>query len=113
MTDPADLLKGTTPGPWSSEESFDGSAIWAIPVHGGDEPLAEDVKPADARLMAAAPELARELVEARAEIDRLRNALWYACGTSNVRYLISLRWARDHPDASEARRAIGPKEAPP
>ena len=123
MTDPAELLKGTTPGPWHVEVDITNVGVYTESEHrllstihghwpGGrpNGPVGKETL-ATYRLIAAAPELARELVEARAEIERLRNALWYACGTSNVRYLISLRWARDHPDASEGRRALEPKEA--
>ena len=66
------LLEGATPGPWlkSAHDDRDNPTwdLWAqaeVDRTGGDNGcIAFDIRDADARLMAAAPELARLLLEA-------------------------------------------------
>ena len=100
MSDPTELLKGTTPGPWHAVERIRPHRRTTWWVNIGGKYLAEMVPETglvelDARLIAAAPELARELAGARAEIEALRGriagpvafALWISEQTLTVRKL--------------------------
>ncbi len=86
-----DLLAGTTPGPWVVEDplSFELSIVEAgkpthewrfiascsLPDGDDDQTFTGREIYANARLIAAAPDLARENVELRAEREALREAL--------------------------------------
>ena len=61
----AKLLEGTTPGPWELDGVRTHIAhVW--PVHGSDEPITGEIDIANARLIAAAPDLARALIASEA-----------------------------------------------
>ncbi len=72
-----DLLAGTTPGPWNVGSDIEANARFFCAnrqITFGPFDTAEEVL-ANARLIAAAPDLARENVELRAEREALRTAL--------------------------------------
>ena len=84
----ADLLTKGTPGPWSAEyQSYgdglwfggDGYGMWTIGqayIGGyGRDPIRKLIMDADAALIALAPELAAALIDAGAEVAKLRDAL--------------------------------------
>ena len=107
MSGPTELLKGTTPGPFRVVQHV--PVVWRgeTPIQFEDQVQTADGSLVDPIVLLQMYETARdELAGARAEIERVRKALWYACDASNVRYLIALRWARDHPDAFEGRHAL-------
>lgn len=65
------LLEGAVPGVWEARHSVnDGWAV--IWTSYGHYTLAERVHPRSAPLLAAAPALARRVLELEAEVDRLR-----------------------------------------
>ncbi len=71
------LLDGATPGPWLWEkEEYDEGRCWhlapgvlILDADGGGPDGADEIDAANARLIAAAPDLARALLDARAELD--------------------------------------------
>jgi len=70
------LLDGATPGPWLWEkEEYDEGRCWhlapgvlILDADGGGPDGADEIDAANARLIAAAPDLARALLDARAEL---------------------------------------------
>ena len=75
IADPLALLAGTTPGPWETSSNAEGQFDVCGPDAGDMiADLAECPENAgpNAHLMAAAPCMARDLAEARAERDTLR-----------------------------------------
>ena len=72
MIEARELLKGTTPGPWVLK---DRDQQLHVVLPNGDYFFVDDLdqiteeERANARLVAAAPEMARELAEARAELS--------------------------------------------
>lgn len=73
-------VAGFTPGPWRLQTATSGLDDHAA-VKAGGYLVVEDAPDATAALIAAAPDLHRELTEAVGEIERLRahNALAEAC----------------------------------
>ena len=106
MTDPTELLKGTTPGPFEVRECKDPEDTRFGPLWFADtsvERIAEFSSEANARLFAAAPELARELVEAR---DVLREVAEDAAMAERDPHF---HWDRLTAIPAKARRALEAK----
>jgi hypothetical protein len=61
-------LSGHTPGPWKVRKSIHGNEYRHVQIGKDETYTTLDVLPADARLIAAAPDLLRELQAARALI---------------------------------------------
>ena len=82
--DPRELLKGTTPGPWSI---FPDERTAIVSQQGRQVASVIGYKretDADARLIAAAPDLARRLAEAEAWLDKLGRRDYVKCGWDNL-----------------------------
>lgn len=74
MSDPTELLKGTTPGPWALHPPglVVGAGLETVVLVDLLNPDNDsEMCKANARLIAAAPELARELAEVRRQLDLL------------------------------------------
>lgn len=71
------LLNGTTPGPWTVERegSFDRRTIYGVTEEATHFAVARAVEPRDAKLIAAAPDLAHALLQARADAAAAQAAL--------------------------------------
>ncbi len=70
------MLADATPGPWKSKKSVHGNQYRYVEIGGPDGSTTLEQKPADARLLAAAPDLARALLEARKEVARLERLVY-------------------------------------
>lgn len=77
------LLEGTTPGPWRVHDAGFGhhgvaSEEWnhanVVHAHSGPDGFGNGSSQVNARLLAAAPDLARTVISQAAEIERLREA---------------------------------------
>lgn len=115
--DAAALLEGTTPGPWLSNyksyfdaviihtqgERIEGEVktLWIARALEGHRLLSEAVN-ANARLIAAAPDLAARVIELEAEVARLKANIFnveigLASGTTKQAAIKQLKEARTRP----------------
>jgi hypothetical protein len=100
-TSPLELLKGTTPGPWEAQTcdvDLDTRRVFTAGVLGADGLYCvlalgegEEEAAANAKLAAAAPDLARRLAEAEEMIEAARH-LFERALTPTTQPAGSLRW---------------------
>jgi len=81
------LLDEATPGPWeaiASEATMDDRSLWRIGDTRKPRVCVGQMASANARLIAAAPDLANAYIEAKAEVELLKNAYAAADGTEKL-----------------------------
>ncbi|WP_420100161.1 hypothetical protein [Corynebacterium sp.] len=102
------LLDGVTPGPWTAEEYDDYPGDRGVPIIGGGEPGTmeahltayaltlndPDQCERDGALIAAAPDLARTVIDQAEEIEKLRSTV-AAFINKRPEYITALNASRD------------------